>query len=114
MTNSGQLLESDVENERPENLSAPVQAKGRMRANAARKSRIEAGLPAYRTPIEVARDKPTSKRNAIYAKCYECQGGGADPGWQWAIGNCEITECPLHSHRSYQRKEGQPPEGVYR
>ena len=114
MTKSAQILDFDVENERREHLTPEGKARGRAKSNDVRRARKNAGLSAYRTPLEVARDKPTSKRDAIYAKCYECQGGeGADPGWQWAIGNCEVTDCPLHPHRSYRRKQGQPPEGVY-
>ena len=111
----GQNPVSDVQNTRREPLSPESRVRGRVKAKATREGRIAAGKSAFRTPLEVAQDNPTSKRYAINAKCYDCQGGiGADPGWQWAIGNCAIADCPLYPHRPYQRKQGQPPEGRYR
>ena len=65
-----------------------------------------------RNPLEILANKPNSMRAAINAKCYDCIG--PDPGWKWAVGNCESTDCPLHRFRPYQKKVGQPPEGVYR
>lgn len=106
--------DSDVKNARRKNLSHEGKARGRVNAVLARKARVKAGLPAYRSPTELAREKPNSRRLAIYAMCYECQGGGADPGWRWAIGNCGIKDCPLHPHRSHRHKQGESPEGVYR
>ena len=40
--------------------------------------------------------------------CYHCQGEDADPGWQWRIGNCEVTICPLMGHRPYQKLKDTP------
>jgi len=34
-------------------------------------------------PITKAKNKPTSRKLAINAKCYECQGSDADRCWQW-------------------------------
>ena len=68
-----------------------------------------------RTPGERLSQKPTSRKLAMEAMCWDCQGGEhADPGWKWAIGNCNCTTCPLHGFRPYQKKAGTPGEGVYK
>jgi hypothetical protein len=60
------------------------------------------------TPIEKLADWRAGRKGhgkmrlAIEAKCFDCEGGGADPGWKEAIGNCGIVTCPLHSFRPYQ------------
>jgi len=82
-------------------------------AVAARKARIAAGLPAYRTPGEVATANPKSLRAALDAMCWECLGSGDDAGWKWGIGNCTSPQCSLFTLRPYQHKLGQPEEGVY-
>ena len=57
------------------------------------------------TPRERLERNPNSKKYAIEAKFWDCQGGEhADSGWQWAIGNCEVLRCPLHGFRPYQAK----------
>lgn len=53
-------------------------------------------------PLEKARRNPTSLRLAINAKCFDCEGGNADPNVQRRIGTCSITTCPLHPVRPYQ------------
>jgi hypothetical protein len=60
------------------------------------------------TPVERALAKPKSKTLAIKATCWQCQGGDADPCWQWRVGNCEIPSCPLYAHRPHQRHLGAP------
>ena len=99
------------------NLPASIDSRV-AKAQKAKQERIARGLSAYRTPYEILADKPNSMRAAINAKCYECQGGDPDcppdPGWQWAVGNCESYTCPLHSFRRYLKKLGTPGEGVYR
>ena len=54
-------------------------------------------------PLEKARMNPRSLRLAVNAKCFDCEGLGADPDWKWRVGNCLITECSLHPVRPYQR-----------
>lgn len=56
-------------------------------------------------PMEKARRKPTSLRLAITAKCWDCQGGASDPAPRARIGACELTRCPLHPVRPWQRSE---------
>lgn len=58
--------------------------------------------PARLDPLEKARRNPTSLRLAINAKCFDCEGGDADPNVQARIGTCTITTCPLHPVRPYQ------------
>ena len=60
------------------------------------------------TPTERSERAPGSLKLAIASMCYHCQGEDADPGWQWRIGNCEVTICPLMGHRPYQKLEGAP------
>lgn len=61
-----------------------------------------------RTPLDVIREKPSSLRAAVNAKCYDCEGGDADPCVQWRIGNCVMDECPLFNVRPYQKMRGRP------
>lgn len=58
-------------------------------------------------PITKAAAHPTSRSLAIAAKCYDCQGGDADPGWRWRIGNCDAP-CPLVPVRPHQHLAGKP------
>ena len=71
-----------------------------------------------RTPGERLAEKPSSRKLAMDAMCWDCQGGSEssppDPGWKWAIGNCSLTTCPLHNFRPYQHKAGTPGEGAYK
>lgn len=58
-----------------------------------------------RSPMEKLADNPTSLRLAVNAKCYDCQGLGADTGWQARIRECGVRGCPLNAVRPYQRTE---------
>jgi len=60
------------------------------------------------TPTEKSERNPKSRKFAIDAKCYECQGFNADPAVKWRIGNCESDDCALYSVRPYQKMEGRP------
>jgi len=54
-------------------------------------------------PSSKARDNPKSLRAAINGKCYECEGSGADSGWQKRIGACTLEDtCSLWQLRPYQ------------
>lgn len=67
------------------------------------------GIPVERVdPIERAQRHPRSLRAAVTAKCWECCGGGHDPGTRRTIAECTVRSCPLHPHRPYQRAEGEP------
>ena len=59
-------------------------------------------------PVEKAKRNPASRALAIAAKCWDCQGGDADPHPRWRIGNCQITDCPLWPLRPYQAQHGRP------
>jgi len=80
----------------------------RAAAAEARRKRLEAGEKACRDPIEKARENPSSLRLAINGKCWDCQGGDADPAPRWRIGNCTIPDCPLYPVRPYRHLEGRP------
>lgn len=58
-------------------------------------------------PAEKAKSNPSSRSLAIAAKCFDCQGEDADPGWRWRIGNCAAA-CPLVPVRPYQHLAGKP------
>jgi len=58
-------------------------------------------------PIARSAANPTSRTLAIRAKCYDCVGRGADPGWRWQIGNCDAA-CPLVPFRPYRHLFGSP------
>jgi len=71
------------------------------------------GKSKPKTPIEAHLGHPLSLRLAVTAKCWDCQGGDADPHPRWRIGNCEITDCPLWTVRPWQHKYGTPtPKGL--
>ena len=56
--------------------------------------------------IQVERKTPPGSRillKAIKENCIECQGGDADPGLMWRIGNCEVSGCKLRPYRPYQK-----------
>ena len=104
---------SDVRKTRRERLTPEKMVAGWANVNDVRRARKKAGLTAYCTPLEVAKDEPTSKRCAVYARCNDCQDeDGTDPGWLWAIGNCEVLDRPLYRHRPYQHKVGESPAGM--
>lgn len=65
-------------------------------------------VSVQRNPAERALHNPTNKRLAIAAKCWDCEGRDADPHVRWRIGNCTITDCPLHSHRPHQSLHNTP------
>lgn len=91
----------------PESAEKPLGFRERMIA--ARAARDAAGMVTERLdPMERARRNPQSLRMAITAKCWDCQGGDDDPHPRWRIGNCTAPECPLYSHRPYQKHTGDP------
>jgi hypothetical protein len=53
-------------------------------------------------PIQKAAANPKSLRLAITAKCWECMGGGLDPGTREAIRSCTSPACPLYPLRPFQ------------
>lgn len=65
----------------------------------------EAGTFERLDPIERSRRNPTSLRMAINGKCFDCQGGHADPGVRVRIRECPISRCTLHAVRPYQRRD---------
>jgi len=78
-----------------------------------RKRLLESGKLKKRTPVERARSNPKSLRLAINGKCWDCQGGYADPNPQWRIGNCVCPDCSLYPVRPYRKFEGRdPPKSV--
>ena len=63
----------------------------------------ERGEVVRRTPLEKLRDRPTSLRAAVTAKCFDCVGGEhADQGYRRAVRECPAGACPLHRVRPYQ------------
>ena len=67
-----------------------------------------------RDPIEKLAERPESLRLAVTAKCYDCVGQDADASWQWRIGNCGVTGCPLYAVRPYQSQVGRPTPATLR
>jgi hypothetical protein len=63
-------------------------------------------------PIERARTKPRSRALAIRAKCWDCCGGGQDPGTRRTIAECTVYHCPLHALRPYQPDDDDEPENA--
>lgn len=53
-------------------------------------------------PITRARRNPTSRKLAIAAKCYDCQGRDDDPGVRERIRTCLSPGCPLYPVRPYK------------
>ncbi len=72
----------------------------------AREERLAAGLSTVKTPYERAAENPKSRRLAIHAQCFSCEGEDSDPGWKARIGSCTIPTCPLYSFRPYQQHAG--------
>jgi hypothetical protein len=56
-------------------------------------------------PLDEALAKPKSRVLAIRAKCWDCEGRGADPGWQRRVRECVVESCPLWHVRPYQGSE---------
>ena len=80
------------------------------RAQDRRREMREQGITVERlNPIERLAKNPTSLRLAINAKCFDCEGGDADPNVQKRIGTCGIVMCPLHAVRPYQRRDDAEP-----
>jgi len=55
-----------------------------------------------KTPHEVALARPQSKAAAVRAKCWDCEGGDADPGWKQRVRDCVVAGCPLWHVRPYR------------
>jgi len=51
--------------------------------------------------MERAAANPKSRKAAIAAKCWDCQGGDADPAPKRRIRECPSTGCPLYPVRPY-------------
>lgn len=75
----------------------------------AREERAASGVATTRLdPVERAKLHPKSRTLAINAKCWDCQGGDADPLPRRRIGQCECVDCPLHPVRPYQKQANKP------
>jgi hypothetical protein len=61
------------------------------------------------TPHEEALQNPQSRRLAIRAKCWDCEGQGVDPGWQERVRTCVIVDCPLWHVRPYRERGANRP-----
>lgn len=73
------------------------------KAREAMAAKRAAGIAIERLdPISKAARSPRSLRLAITAKCWDCQGAGADPGTRERIATCCAISCPLHNVRPYQ------------
>jgi len=53
-------------------------------------------------PLEQSRRNPKSRVLAIRAKCWDCEGRDADPGWKERVRECVVHDCPLRPFRPYQ------------
>jgi hypothetical protein len=62
-------------------------------------STAEAKPAPKRNPLEQAAANPRSRKVAIKAKCWDCQGGDGDPGVFRRIRECPSSGCPLWPHR---------------
>ena len=58
-------------------------------------------------PYQRALRNPKSLMLAIRAKCWHCEGAGADSGWQRRIRTCAVRDCPLWHVRPYQEGAAQ-------
>jgi hypothetical protein len=58
-------------------------------------------------PLQEAQAEPRRFALAVRAKCWDCEGRGADPGWQDRVRTCQITDCGLYHLRPY-RPEKRP------
>jgi len=64
------------------------------------------------TAREHAARNPNSRKLAINAMCWDCEGD-TDPAIRWRIGNCVIKDCPLYRFRPHKMYEGRPmPEAL--
>lgn len=78
---------------------------GDPRRSSADQSMIECrryALEAYRRALAL---HGTLKR-AVEAACYDCVGGGADPGPKLAVRDCPCQNCPLHAVRPWKALKG--------
>lgn len=82
-------------------------------AHEERERRKAAGIKTKTlNPVEKAKANPRSLKSAIRAFCWTCEGGDADSGVRWRVGNCEITDCPLWPHRPWQTQVGRPAPSI--
>jgi len=63
-----------------------------------------------KTPIKVALKNPNSRKQAIFAHCWQCCGGQSEPTTfdkevRREIRHCEITSCSLYHFRQYKNKK---------
>ena len=62
-----------------------------------------------KTPIEHYLDNQNSRKHAIFAKCWDCCGGGLstddNSGVRNGIKLCPVTKCSLWNFRPYKTKE---------
>jgi hypothetical protein len=62
----------------------------------------------YKTPIEHYLDNQNSRKHAIFAKCFDCCGGGLstddNSGVRKEIKFCPVTKCSLWNFRPYKNK----------
>jgi hypothetical protein len=72
---------------------------------ALRRYREAGGKPERLDPVARALKKPTP-RNCIAAKCWQCQGGDADPKPKERIRDCQIVDCGIWPLRPYTRIRG--------
>lgn len=91
----------------PEGSSVTVTAKNDSNGELLAKARAARRGPR-KTPVEKLASKKRSMTLAIAAKCWDCQGGDADPAPRWRIGNCECTGCPLWNVRPHRNLQGKP------
>ncbi len=76
-------------------------------ARAKQSAMREQGIAVQRRdPYQIAAADPKSLRKAVNAKCWDCQGGGADPNTRQAVGQCGITDCSLWPVRPWQETVG--------
>ena len=63
----------------------------------------------YKTPIEHHLKNQNSRKHAIFAKCFDCCGGGFSTddnrGVRNEIKSCPVTKCSLWNFRPYKTKE---------
>lgn len=77
------------------------------KAHAKRREMAEKGIKVERlSPVEKAKKNPTSLRMAINAHCWMCAGNGDDGAkfTRETIRDCQVSLCPLLTHRPYRVK----------
>jgi hypothetical protein len=63
-----------------------------------------------KNPIKVSLQNLNSRKQAIFAHCWQCCGGQSEPTdfdreVRREIRHCEITSCSLHRFRKYKQKK---------